>query len=491
MKKHVKLNYKHLSYVIIAFFIIFGLIYIGFKSWKYYFVNISFADNNDIVLDENTDKYLDVIIDQKDKKRLKYASDDTSVASIDENGNISAFKAGKTRIIVSVENSNAKITKNIIVNEVIKPKSISIKNKLQYLEVGKSVQLKTKIDPRNTKYKTVYYKSSNPEIASIDENGNLKANNIGKCEIIAQVKNTEVSDKFSIEVIQKKSMTSLHFVNKDKYIETGQNYQFNLKSNLGNISNRDIEYKSNNESIASIDSNGNLHSYRPGEVTITATYKDNDSIKAFYSMQIRQTKGYLSAELLDSIGANHANKLMIVAHPDDDILWGGGHLSDGGWFVVCLTNEYNKARNQEFQNAMDVVNAKRIILSYPDLVNHKRNDWSSSKIGIQKDLDRLMDYKKWDQIVTHNPEGEYGHIHHKMTDRLVTKSTKANNQFSSLYYFGKFYKEIPEGMKKLEENQLTKKQEAVSKYTTQIGAIKRNWAQMIPYENWVKADQWK
>ena len=83
-----------------------------------------------------------------------------------------------------------------------------------------------------------------------------------------------------------------------------------------------------------------MHSYRPGEVTITATYKDNDSIKAFYSMQIRQTKGYLSAELLDSVGANQANKLMIVAHPDDEVLGAGAtilKLQKGGHTVAVAT----------------------------------------------------------------------------------------------------------------------------------------------------------
>lgn len=33
-----------------------------------------------------------------------------------------------------------------------------------------------------------------------------------------------------------------------------------------------------------------------------------------------------------------------------------------------------------------------------------------------------MKYKHWGMVATHNPDGEYGHIHHKMTSRLMTES---------------------------------------------------------------------
>ena len=38
------------------------------------------------------------------------------------------------------------------------------------------------------------------------------------------------------------------------------------------------------------------------------------------------------------IDNSKADKLMIVAHPDDDVIWGGAHLMDGDYYVVCITN---------------------------------------------------------------------------------------------------------------------------------------------------------
>ena len=40
---------------------------------------------------------------------------------------------------------------------------------------------------------------------------------------------------------------------------------------------------------------------------------------------------------LKKIDFSKYNKLMIVAHPDDETLWGGGHLIDGDYVVVCVT----------------------------------------------------------------------------------------------------------------------------------------------------------
>ena len=55
-------------------------------------------------------------------------------------------------------------------------------------------------------------------------------------------------------------------------------------------------------------------------------------------------------------------------------------------------------------------------------------------------IDYILGYKKWNKIVTHNPEGEYGHIHHKMTNQIVTKECKKKDLTKNLYYFAHYYK---------------------------------------------------
>ena len=53
------------------------------------------------------------------------------------------------------------------------------------------------------------------------------------------------------------------------------------------------------------------------------------------------TEGQVTKEMLDELPLSNCTKLMVVAHPDDETLGGGAHLTEGGWFVVCLTNGDN------------------------------------------------------------------------------------------------------------------------------------------------------
>ena len=43
---------------------------------------------------------------------------------------------------------------------------------------------------------------------------------------------------------------------------------------------------------------------------------------------------------------------MIVAHADDDLLWGGMHLIKDKYVVVCVTCGTNELREKEFEKAM-------------------------------------------------------------------------------------------------------------------------------------------
>ena len=62
------------------------------------------------------------------------------------------------------------------------------------------------------------------------------------------------------------------------------------------------------------------------------------------------------------------------------------------------------------------------MLTYPDEINGVRSDWSEQRAGMMKDLDTVLRYKSWSLVATHNPEGEYGHMQHKLTDRITTQA---------------------------------------------------------------------
>ena len=191
-----------------------------------------------------------------------------------------------------------------------------------------------------------------------------------------------------------------------------------------------------------------------------------------------------------SIDLEGVDNLMIVAHPDDDILWGGAHLIKDNYLVVCITCGTNPVRVDEFVRVMHATNDKYIMLGYPDKTNGERDNWDNHRDNISANLNDIINLTDWNIIVTHNPDGEYGHQHHKMTSALTTKNVRSNN----LYYFGRYHSKKAianyyDEMAPISDKYLSRKKKIIGIYKSQK-FIQTMFDHMYPYEDWVKATEW-
>lgn len=198
----------------------------------------------------------------------------------------------------------------------------------------------------------------------------------------------------------------------------------------------------------------------------------------------------INREIIDKVNLENVDKLMIVAHPDDETIWGGKHLLEDDYFILCLTNGDNQTRKDEFMKIIQQTNNKGLILDYPDKTNGKRDNWSKVKDDIKRDIQYILEKKNWKLIVTHNPDGEYGHIHHQMTSKIVTNQNYIDK--NKLMYFGKYYKKKnkPDDLEKIETNDLEKKLELTKIYSSQK-KVMEHLEHMMIHENWVKAEDWR
>ena len=190
---------------------------------------------------------------------------------------------------------------------------------------------------------------------------------------------------------------------------------------------------------------------------------------------------------------NSVESLMIVAHPDDETLWGSEELLKNKYLVVCITCGTNKKREKEIEAALKISKDRLIVLDKPDKVRGKRSDWKHYKKQIEYELKYVVKKKKWNTIVTHNPEGEYGHIHHKITNNIVTKVYNKEKN-GKLKYFGKYFskKRINQNKfaREIPEDIYDMKIEMIDSYKSQA-FIKNRFNQMYKYENLINAEDWK
>lgn len=243
-------------------------------------------------------------------------------------------------------------------------------------------------------------------------------------------------------------------------------------------------YKSNNPQIIQVNDKGILRAKLPGKAIITVTDLKNETVQI--KVLSVPNNGLINNNTLKINNADQFKNVMIVAHPDDETLWGGANLYKDKYFVVCLTNGYNHQRSKEFRNILNFTNNRGIILDYPDLQDHAQDKWIESKEGIIKDLSTILNYNHWDKIVTHGPEGTTGHIHHKKISEYVTKIARKKNILKNLYYFGKVHKKgkIPKNLHRITKTELKYKLDEISFYKSRTKEIKKHWFHMIPYENW-------
>ena len=144
--------------------------------------------------------------------------------------------------------------------------------------------------------------------------------------------------------------------------------------------------------------------------------------------------------------------VAVVAHPDDCVIFAYGfihHYARFDWTIVYLTYSETDARAQEIEHFWQRRSIKTKFLGYSD--NYQ--DLETQIISFDTQLaakDILDNISGSDLILTHNHQGEYGHLHHKFVHQTI------GNHHDHVVYFsngnqGNVKYEVPAGSYTLEE----------------------------------------
>jgi len=106
--------------------------------------------------------------------------------------------------------------------------------------------------------------------------------------------------------------------------------------------------------------------------------------------------------------------MCVVAHPDDCVIFAYSFIHNHPeyeWTICYLTYMQSDPRGQEFSNFWFRRNIKTKFLGYLDDWHDIENkcisfDENCAKADIQKSI------ADQDLILTHNEQGDYGHLHH-------------------------------------------------------------------------------
>ena len=159
---------------------------------------------------------------------------------------------------------------------------VSIDNPvLQKNEIGK---LNVEIYPKDAVEQAVEYISSNEKVVKVDSNGNLYGISSGKATITVRAISNGIEASIDIEVYSK--VTGIE-VNVEKItLQEGGEYQILSNIQPEDANNKKVNYSSNNNDIASVNTSGMITANKSGSTSIKVYAEENDKISKTIDISI-------------------------------------------------------------------------------------------------------------------------------------------------------------------------------------------------------------
>lgn len=249
-----------------------------------------------------------------------------------------------------------------IPNVEIEEIDLSIDN--QTLQKGERKQLQVTITPPEASNHKIKYISSNPEVATIDEKGNIQAISSGNTTITVKAEENNVQSQIKITVYSKVTGITLDY--EEIYMQVGDTFKINAYVEPEDANNPEITYTSTNTKVATIQEKGIIIARQIGETNIVVTSEENPNI-------YEECKLYVVRKMEDS-----------EIHFDNSLKVNSLEISG----IDYKNNTVEELKNKITTDLeIEIVNYKNELLGEKDLVG------TGSKIRVKENGKILTQYQ--------------------------------------------------------------------------------------------------
>ena len=213
-----------------------------------------------------------------------WRSSDRNVVTVSGNGLVRAVGLGEAIITVTtVDGSELSDTCVVTVKPVLVD-TLEISQTSAEMLVGETLRLTARVTPANATDKTVEWSSSNEEIATV-ENGKVTAVAVGEVVIkVATVDGSELKDSCVVKV-KPILAESISISQTAAELTIGEELQLTATVLPKNATNKDVTWKSSNDSIATV-VDGKVKAVGVGEAVITVTTADSTKLSATCTIKV-------------------------------------------------------------------------------------------------------------------------------------------------------------------------------------------------------------
>ncbi len=282
------------------------------KYTRYYVVKSVSLNKKTATMKPNTTLKLvaSVLSDKAFDKSLIWTSSDPSIATVSEDGIVTAKKNGNAVIKATSKDSGLSDECQITVSEDAKiveeplpinptpspepsptitptptpvpPVLTGIKlNKTKVTIIkGKTLKLKVTAKPnKSIKLPALKWSSSNKKIASVDKNGRIKAKKKGKVTITVKTADGRYKATCKVTVKNPVKVKSVKLNKSKATIKVGKTIKLRATIKPQNATNKKVTWSSSNKKIATVNKNGKVKGIKKGTVTITVKTKNGKKAK--------------------------------------------------------------------------------------------------------------------------------------------------------------------------------------------------------------------
>ena len=198
-----------------------------------------------------------------------WLSHDTTVADVNQNGEVIGKSAGTADITVTTIDGGYTDTCSVTV--VTKPVTgVKIKAPQYKMPVGDTMTLEALIEPHDATDQGVLWICSNQAIATIDQNGVITAHRQGSVTIILITDDSGFFDMCDI-MVEGKAATGVRIDIHEKTMRAGETLELAATVEPEDAENKRVDWQSSNEAVATVDQNGLVTAISAGVASITAT----------------------------------------------------------------------------------------------------------------------------------------------------------------------------------------------------------------------------
>ena len=233
-----------------------------------------------------------VIPETAKDKSLTWESSNPEVATVDENGVVTAVANGTATIRCTTVVGG--FTASCTVTVTTKPESIMLDYTEREIYTTKSVTLEAMVYPESANDRSVIWSSSNTKVAKVDQNGTVTGVGAGVATITVKTTDSGLTAKCVVNVLKKKEVQSIVIDYKDEtvksktiYINGTNTIALGYTVSPSNATFKDVIWTSSNPAVATVDPMGKVKAVSVGKTVIKCSSEDNPMVTATCTVYVK------------------------------------------------------------------------------------------------------------------------------------------------------------------------------------------------------------